>query len=62
MSSIRVHIATKLPATLELSNRLRSYLWEEEGRELRYFTEVQKKHIFNTLKIMDKTISKNKVK
>lgn len=62
MASIRVHLATKLPNTLKLANEMRSYMFEQECGELRFFTEAQRKHITNTIRIMDKVISKNKTK
>ena len=60
MSSIRVIVKTKATETLKLSNKFRSYLFEQEYDELSNCTPAQKKTLRDALLVLDSIISKSK--
>ena len=60
MSSIRVIVKTKATETLKLSNKCRSYLFEQEYDELSNCTPAQKKTLRDALAVLDLIIDKSK--
>ena len=60
MSSIRVIVKTKATETLKLSNKFRSYLFEQEYDELSNCTPAQKKTLRDALLVLDSVVSKSK--
>ena len=60
MSSIRVNVKTKATETLKLSNKFRSYLFEQEYDELSNCTPAQKKTLRDALAVLDLIIDKSK--
>ena len=60
MSSIRVIVKTKATETLKLSNKFRSYLFEQEYDELSNCTPAQKKTLRDALLVLNSVVSKNK--
>ena len=60
MSSIRVIVKTKATETLKLSNKFRSYLFEQEYDELSNCTPAQKKTLRDALAVLDLIINKSK--
>ena len=60
MSSIRVIVKTKATETLKLSNKFRSYLFEQEYDELSNCTPAQKKTLRDALAVLDLIIDKSK--
>ena len=60
MSSIRVIVKTKAKETLKLSNKFRSYLFEQEYDELSNCTPAQKKILRDALAVLDLIIDKSK--
>lgn len=60
MSSIRVNVKTKATETLKLSNKFRSYLFEQEYDELSNCTPAQKKTLRDALAILDLIIKNSK--
>ena len=60
MSGIRSIIKTRAKETLELSNHLRSYLFEQECRELNNCTPAEKKALKEALVVLDSIVRKSK--
>ena len=60
MTSIRVNVKTKATETLKLSNKFRSYLFEQEYDELSNCTPAQKKTLRDALAVLDLIIDKSK--
>ena len=60
MSSIRVNVKTKAIETLKLSNKFRSYLFEQEYDELSNCTPAQKKTLRDALAVLDLIIKNSK--
>ena len=60
MSSIRVIVKTKATETLKLSNKFRSYLFEQEYDELSNCTSAQKKTLRDALIVLDLIIKNSK--
>jgi hypothetical protein len=60
MSSIRVNVKTKATETLKLSNKFRSYLFEQEYDELSNCTPAQKKTLRDALAVLDLIIKNSK--
>ena len=60
MSSIRVNVKTKAIETLKLSNKFRSYLFEQEYDELSNCTHAQKKTLRDALAVLDLIIKNSK--
>lgn len=60
MSSIRVIVKTKATETLKLSNKFRSYLFEQEYDELSNCTPAQKKTLRDALAVLDLIIKNSK--
>lgn len=60
MSSIRVNVKTKAAETLKLSNKFRSYLFEQEYDELSNCTPAQKKTLRDALAVLDLIIKNSK--
>lgn len=60
MSSIRVNVKTKATETLKLSNKFRSYLFEQEYDELSNCTTAQKKTLRDALAVLDLIIKNSK--
>ena len=60
MSSIRVNVKTKATETLKLSNKFRSYLFEQEYDELSNCTSAQKKTLRDALAVLDLIIKNSK--
>jgi hypothetical protein len=50
---------TEAKASLKLLNHISSFLFEEEYRELRWFTEPQKRHLRDAAKALCKVINKH---
>lgn len=60
MPSIRVNVKTKATETLKLSNKFRSYLFEQEYDELSNCTPAQKKTLRDALAVLDLIIKNSK--
>ena len=60
MSSIRVNVKTKAIETLKLSNKFRSYLFEQEYDELSNCTPAQKRTLRDALAVLDLIIKNSK--
>ena len=60
MSGIKVSVKTKATETLKLSNKFRSYLFEQEYDELSNCTPAQKKTLRDALAVLDLIIDKSK--
>ena len=60
MSSIRVIVKTKATETLKLSNKFRSYLFEQEYDELSNCTPAQKKTLKDALLVLNDIIKNSK--
>ena len=50
---------TEAKASLKLLNHINSFMFEEECRELKWFTEPQKKHLKDAAKALCKIIDKH---
>ena len=50
---------TEAKASLKMFNHINSFMFEEECRELKWFTEPQKKHLKATAKALCKVIDKH---
>ena len=50
---------TEAKASLKLLNHISSFLFEEEYRELRWFTEPQKKHLKDVAEALCEVIDKH---
>ena len=53
---------TEAKASLKLLNHINSFMFEEECRELKWFTEPQKKHLKDAAKALCKIIDKHLIK
>lgn len=60
MGGIKVSVKTKAKETLKLSNHLRTFLFEQEYRELNSCTPAQKKTLRDALLVLNSVVSKSK--